>query len=186
MFCSTDILNQIFFGLHIINNVLEISYVFSIFSMYFHIDIRAYMITLQTFVAHIYLTHRHTRTYALTHVQSALTYPSISPSNPTFLLLPPPQLVWEPVPGAHAPLEQPLAGGRHEPLYVPSLHDHLRRPPARESGLLHHSPLHQNKTSIFLCCSLTHTFTHCLSNLSHSHCLSTYRWCTDASVAPNY
>ena len=49
------------------------------------------MITLQTFFAHIFLTHRHTRTYhALTHVQSALTYPSTSPSNPTFLLLPSP------------------------------------------------------------------------------------------------
>lgn len=85
-------------------------------------------------------------------------YPtSISTSLLLFLT---PQLVWEPVSGSHAPLEQLLADGCHDPLHVPSLHDHLRRPPARESHLLHlhHSPALTRHAHV---CVLSHTALSC-------------------------
>lgn len=119
---------------------------------------------LKFFWTHLF-TYMLTHSYALTHFQSALTYPSASPIQPH--LSPPPQLVWEPVSGAHAPLEQLMAGGSHDTLHVPSLHDHLRRPPARESGLPHN-------TLLLLLLPRTHT----------SHFPSLILW--DDDVQPSY
>lgn len=93
-----------------------------------------------------FILHSNFHAFTSKHMHSFITLCFTAPS---------PQLVWEPVPGANAPLEQRLASGCHEPLHVPSLHDHLRRPPARECGLLHHiKPLQPSHTR------------------SHAHCLN--------------